>query len=88
VVYSLSENTTISIKTLDELFKREVEEVSDNYIPILLKLLSKCSPVELPAWIEKSKILLDEETPLIERYTIATSIREKVYQLVESNCID
>jgi len=69
----LSENTTISIKTLDELFKREVEEVSANYTPILLKLLSKCSPVELSAWTEKFKILLDEETPLIERYTIATS---------------
>jgi len=88
VVYSLSENTTISIKTLDELFKREVEEVSANYTPILLKLLSKCSPQEIPVWIEKSKILVDEETPLIERYTIATSIREKIYQLVESNCVD
>jgi hypothetical protein len=84
----LAENTLVSIKTLDELFRREVEVVSANYTPILLKLLSKCSPLELPVWIEKSKILVDEETPLIERYTIATSIREKVYQLVESNCID
>jgi hypothetical protein len=87
-VVHLAENTLVSIKTLDELFRREVEEVSANYTPILLKLLSKCSPLELPVWIEKSKILVDEETPLIERYTIATSIREKVYQLVESNCID
>jgi hypothetical protein len=87
-VVHLAENTLVSIKTLDELFRREVEVVSANYTPILLKLLSKCSPLELPVWIEKSKILVDEETPLIERYTIATSIREKVYQLVESNCID
>jgi hypothetical protein len=87
-VVQLAENTLVSIKTLDELFRREVEVVSANYTPILLKLLSKCSPLELPVWIEKSKILVDEETPLIERYTIATSIREKVYQLVESNCID
>jgi len=86
-VCNLTENTLVSVKTLDELFRREVEEVSSNYAPILLKLLSKCSPLELPVWIEKSKILVDEETPLIERYTIATSIREKIYQLIESGCI-
>jgi hypothetical protein len=86
-VCNLTENTLVSVKTLDELFRREVEDVSSNYTPILLKLLSKCSPLELPVWIEKSKILVNEETPLIERYTIATSIREKIYQLVESGCI-
>lgn len=84
----MAENTTPSINALNSYFEREVENVKEYYLPLLLRLLAKCSHAEITTWIKKGRELMNNNASLLERYIIATSIRERVLNLIQEGCVE